>query len=414
MPARLLWLSPMFESLAPTPPDAILGVLARLRQDPHPHKVDLSVGVYQDDAGNTPVLSSVASAERDLVTEQKTKNYVGILGNPLFVDCMESLVFGENHPARESRRIVSLQTPGGSGGLSVAAHLVARANPGARVWLSDPSWPNHVQLIGLPGLRLARYPYYDAVSRRLDFDAMLARLQTADAGDVVLLHGCCHNPTGTDLSESQWGEVAALCLRRGLTPLVDIAYQGFGESLEADAYGPRVLAEALPEVLTVASCSKTFGLYRDRVGLLSVVCSSEEQAAVARSNLSTIVRSLYSMPPDHGAAIVARVLQDSALLESWRSELAAMRNRLVQLRNAFSERLAAHGAPSGASCIETQRGMFSLLGLRPAGIERLREESHIYVVDSGRMNVAGLTLGNVDRVARAVAAVMPSSAEPPA
>lgn len=393
----------MLETLLPTPPDAILGVLALFRQDCHSEKVNLSVGVYQDEAGQTPVLGSVVRAERALLDEQKTKSYVGILGNDLFVEKMETLVFGERHSARRDQRMVSLQTPGGSGGLSVAAHLIARANPRARVWLSDPSWPNHVQLLGLPGLRLLRYPYYDAASHRLDFDAMVATLKTADAGDVLLLHGCCHNPSGADLSEEQWRAVAQLCLDRGLVPLIDLAYQGFGASLKGDAYGPRLLAETLPEVLTVASCSKTFGLYRERVGSLSVVCRNTQQAAVARSNLSTVVRSSYSMPPDHGAALVARILDDPLLDKYWRNELAAMRERLAGLRGAFALRLAAHGAPRSLSFVEGQSGMFSLLQLTPRQIERLRTQWHIYIVDSGRINLAGLTAASMDRVAKAIA-----------
>lgn len=393
----------MFETLRPTPPDAILGVLALYRQDPHPDKVNLSVGVYQDEAGNTPVLGSVARAERALLDEQQTKSYVGILGNPLFNDSMEKLVFGESHPARRDGRVVSLQTPGGSGGLSVAAHLIARARPGASVWLSEPSWPNHLSLLGLPGLRLAGYPYYDAASHRLDFDAMVDGLQTAAVGDVLLLHGCCHNPTGADLNQAQWREVARLCQARGLVPLVDLAYQGFGANLGEDAFGPRLLAEVLPEVLLVASCSKTFGLYRERVGLLSVVCRNREQAVATQSNLSTVVRSSYSMPPDHGAELVARILGNPSLRQFWQSELVAMRERLSDLRKAFAERLAAHGAPPDLSFVEGQHGMFSLLRLKPPQIARLREQAHLYLVDSGRINIAGLTRESVDRVALAIA-----------
>src|SRR5690606_34837946 len=287
------------------------------RADPHPGKIDLSVGVYQDEQGKTPVLSSVKRAERAVLEAQDTKTYVAIAGNADFNRGIEELLYGANHPALEDGRVATVQTPGGSGGLSVAGHLIARAQPGARVYLSDPSWPNHVPLLKLSGLQLETYPYYDYANHRVDFEGMLAKLETAKAGEVVLIHGCCHNPCGADLNEEQWQALAALCERRGLVPFIDLAYLGLAEGLEQDAYGVRLMAERLPEVVVVASCSKNLGLYRERVGAASIVSATPESSKLVLANASNVARGIYSMPPDHGAAIVAQILHDSALRALW-------------------------------------------------------------------------------------------------
>ena len=307
----------MFQSLEPLPPDAIIGIMAMFRQDKDPRKVDLSVGVYQDEDGNTPVLECVRQAEQQLLSEQKTKSYVGIAGNASFNESVEEVLFGADHPARKAGRISSVQTPGGSGGLSVAGHMIVRAQQDAQVWLSDPSWPNHLPLLRLAGLRLQQYPYYDYKNHDIDFDSMTDTFNKLGAGDLVLLHGCCHNPCGADLSCDQWDRLADLFESRGIVPFLDLAYQGLAEGLEEDAYGVRLMAERLDEVIIVTSCSKNFGLYRERVGMTSVISKDAKQAKVAQSNLGNVARGIYSMPPDHGAAIVSRVLSDHELSVMW-------------------------------------------------------------------------------------------------
>ncbi len=396
----------MFENLKPLPPDAILGIMTLFRADTAPQKVDLSVGVYQDDTGRTPVLESVRRAEQAVLAAQDSKTYVAISGNAGFNRGMESLLFGDEHTVLRDGRVATVQAPGGSGGISVAGHLLRRAAPGARVHLSDPSWPNHVPLLKLSGLELATYPYYDAAGHAVDFDAMCAKLEQADAGDVVLLHGCCHNPCGADLSAAQWSELADLFDRRGLIPFIDLAYLGLAEGVEQDALGVRLMAERLPEVVVVASCSKNFGLYRERVGAVSVVARNADHAAGVLSNLSNIARGIYSMPPDHGAAIVDRVLHDDQLKALWLKELGEMRDRINWLRALLVTKLAERGVTRDFSFIEKERGMFSFLGISREQVIRLREEFHVYMVESSRVNIAGINSGNVDYVAESIASVL--------
>jgi aspartate aminotransferase len=396
----------VFETLKPLPPDAILGIMTLFRADPHPGKIDLSVGVYQDEQGKTPVLSSVKRAERSVLEAQDTKTYVAIAGNAGFNRGLEQLLYGADHPALKDGRVATVQTPGGSGGLSIAGHLIARSHPGARVYLSDPSWPNHFPLLKLAGLTLENYPYYDYENHRVDFEAMLAKLETAKAGELVLIHGCCHNPCGADLSQEQWQALAALCERRGLVPFIDLAYQGLAEGLEQDAYGVRLMAERLPEVVVVASCSKNLGLYRERLGAASFVCATPDAAKLALGNASNVARGIYSMPPDHGAAIVAQIFHDSALRALWVQELEAMRARLNGLRRLLVEKLEERDTPIDFSFIANERGMFSFLGISKEQVIRLREEFHVYIVESSRINVAGVNHANVDRIADAIAAVL--------
>jgi aspartate aminotransferase len=376
------------------------------RADPHPGKIDLSVGVYQDEQGKTPVLSSVKRAERSVLEAQDTKTYVAIAGNAGFNRGLEQLLYGADHPALKDGRVATVQTPGGSGGLSIAGHLIARSHPGARVYLSDPSWPNHFPLLKLAGLTLENYPYYDYENHRVDFEAMLAKLETAKAGELVLIHGCCHNPCGADLSQEQWQALAALCERRGLVPFIDLAYQGLAEGLEQDAYGVRLMTERLPEVVVVASCSKNLGLYRERLGAASFVCATPDAAKLALGNASNVARGIYSMPPDHGAAIVAQIFHDSALRALWVQELEAMRARLNGLRRLLVEKLEERDTPIDFSFIANERGMFSFLGISKEQVIRLREEFHVYIVESSRINVAGVNHANVDRIADAIAAVL--------
>jgi aspartate aminotransferase len=396
----------VFETLKPLPPDAILGIMTLFRADPSPDKIDLSVGVYQDEHGRTPVLPSVKRAERAILEKQDTKTYVAIAGNAAFNRGIEELLYGKNHPALAAGRVATVQTPGGSGGLSVAGHLIARAQPNARVYTSEPTWPNHQPLLKMAGLALDTYPYYDYARHRVDFEPMLARLEKANAGEVVLLHGCCHNPCGADLTREQWQALAQVCERRGLVPFIDIAYQGLAEGLDEDAYGVRLMAERLPEVVVVTSCSKNLGLYRERVGAASVVSASAEAAKVTAANLANVARGLYSMPPDHGAAIVGHILGDAELRAQWTAELGEMRTRLNSLRRLLVDKLAARKTPMDFSFIARERGMFSFLGITKEQVIRLREEFHVYMVESSRINVAGINHGNVDRVADAIAAVL--------
>ena len=396
----------MFENLELQPPDAILGIMAMFRADPAPRKVDLSAGVFQDETGHTPVLDSVRRAERLNIQAQDTKSYVAIAGNPGYNEAMESLLFGPVHPALAAGRISSVQTPGGSGALSLAGHIIARARPASTVWLSAPSWPNHTPLLRLAGLKLEQYPYYDFDGHCVDFDGMVASLSKLAPGDLVLLHGCCHNPCGADLSTAQWDQLAELFAERGIVPFVDIAYQGLAEDLERDAYGARIMAERLDEVLVAASCSKNFGLYRERVGLASIVSRSADQAAATRTNMAQMARSIYSMPPDHGAAIVSRILHDDDLTALWMKELGDMRDRLNGLRRTFASALSQRGSPTDFSFITRERGMFSFLGLDRDQVIRLREEFHVYMVESSRINFAGLNRSNLDYVADAIIAVL--------
>lgn len=396
----------MFQSLKPLPPDAIIGIMAMHRQDPDPRKVDLSVGVYQDEAGNTPILECVRRAEQRVLEAQSTKSYVAIAGNAGFNESMEALLFGVDHPARRAGRISTVQTPGGSGGLSVAGHVISRAQPDARVWLSDPSWPNHLPLLRMSGLTLEQYPYYDYENHGVDFEAMTAALGGLGAGDVVLLHGCCHNPCGADLSEEQWLALTDLFEERGIVPYLDLAYQGLARGLDEDAYGLRLMAERLDEVVAVASCSKNLGLYRERVGIASIVSRDADQGKAALSNLGNVARGIYSMPPDHGAAIVNCVLNDEELGALWTEELGQMRDRLNDLRRLFVEKLEERNSPRDFSFIANERGMFSFLGISREEVIRLREEYHVYMVESSRMNFAGINKSNVDYVTDAIVAVL--------
>ncbi len=396
----------MFETLKALPRDAILGIMALFREDQNPGKIDLSVGVYQDENGRTPILECVRRGEQRLLEAQQTKSYVAIAGNRGFNAGMEDLLFGADHPALRDGRVATVQTPGGSGGLCVAAHLIRRAQPDARVWLSDPSWPNHLPLLTLAGLALEQYPYYDYENHRIDFDAMVGAFEQLASGELVLLHACCHNPSGADLSREQWQSLAELFDRRGIVPFIDIAYLGLSQGLEEDAYGIRLMAERLPEVVVVVSCSKNLGLYRERVGAVSVVSKDSRSAEIALGNASNVARGIYSMPPDHGAAIVAEILHDDALRALWLEELREMRNRLNDLRLLLVDKLAERNAPWDFSFIARERGMFSFLGISKEQVVRLREEFHVYMVESSRINVAGVNRSNADTVADAIVAVL--------
>ena len=394
----------MFENLQTLAPDPILGLMADFRADTNPRKVDLGVGIYKDADGNTPVLQSVKAAESYLLRKQASKAYVGPAGNSEFNALLQSLLLGASHPAVLSGRAVSVQMPGGCGALRAGAELIVRARPGATLWVSDPTWANHIPLLGSAGLRIVTYPYYSIEQSAIRFDAMMQALERAEPGDVILLHGCCHNPCGADLNPGQWGRLAEFLQRRSLLPFIDVAYQGFGEGLEEDAAGLRLLAQELPELLVASSCSKNFGLYRDRAGGLTAISATPAQATIIQTQVCNIVRSLWSMPPDHGAAVVATILGREDLRLQWQQELAEMRGRINVMRTQLVVGLASAGA-GDFGFIAGQRGMFSFLGLAPEQIARLREEFSIYMVDSSRINVAGISPGNSDYVCKAIASV---------
>lgn len=392
----------MFSSLEPLPPDPILGVTAAFRKDPDPGKIDLGVGVYRDAVGNTPVLAAVREAERQVLAGQTTKSYVGPAGNAEFNERVVALALGPV-AAGLRERTATIQTVGGCGALRVGAELIRVSASDAVVHVSDPTWANHEPLIGSAGLRLLRYPYYDPASRAVDFDRMHASLTQLPAGAVVLLHACCHNPTGAELSPADWDALASLFEQRGLIPFIDLAYQGFGDDIETDAYGLRVMAARLPELLLAISCSKNFGLYRERTGALAVISRSAAAAAAVATHQARTGRCAYSMPPDHGAAVAARVLDGGVLQRQWNDEVLAMTLRMKSLRALLADRLAARRPELDLDWLTRHRGMFSLLGLEPAAITTLRDRYHIYVTPDGRMNVAGISEQNVDRLADAFA-----------
>ncbi|TPI38995.1 aspartate/tyrosine/aromatic aminotransferase [Mesorhizobium sp. B2-9-1] len=393
----------MFETLQPAPADKILALIGLYRNDPRPGKVDLGVGVYKDIDGRTPVMRAVREAEKRLLASQDTKTYLGLAGDTGFNAAMIKLAFGEK---ADNARIRAAQAPGGSGALRLVAELVQRTRPGATVWLSDPTWPNHLPVMRAAGLQVRDYPYFDAASGAVRFDEMLAALKIANSGDVVLLHGCCHNPTGANLDVAQWAKVADVLLDRGLLPFVDIAYQGFGEGLDADAAGLRLLAGKVPEMVVASSCSKNFAVYRDRVGAAMIMAKDGAQADVAMSQMLAAARALYSMPPDHGAAAVRMVLEDAGLRKDWETELEEMRLRMLRLRVAFAEALRRQSNSDRFDFVASHRGMFSRLGLTEAQVERLRAEHAVYMVGDSRINVAGLPEDGMDDLAKAIVSVL--------
>jgi len=393
----------MFEALQPAPADKILALIGLYRNDPRPGKVDLGVGVYKDIDGRTPVMRAVREAEKRLLASQDTKTYLGLAGDIAFNTAMIKLAFGDQV---DLSRIRAAQAPGGSGALRLVAELLQRSRPGATVWLSDPTWPNHPPVMRAAGLAVRDYPYFDATSGSVRFDDMLAALKTANPGDVVLLHGCCHNPTGANLDVSQWAQVADVLLERGLLPFVDIAYQGFGEGLDADAAGLRLLAEKMPEMVVASSCSKNFAVYRDRVGAAMILAKDGVQADLALGQILAAARALYSMPPDHGAAAVRMVLEDAGLKADWQAELEEMRLRMLRLRVAFAEALRRQSNSDRFDFVASHRGMFSRLGLTEAQVERLRAEHAVYMVGDSRINVAGLPEDGMDELAKAIVSVL--------
>jgi aspartate/tyrosine/aromatic aminotransferase len=385
------------------PADAILGLIVEHRMDPRPEKIDLGVGVYRDADGQTPVPGTVKLAENRLLETQTSKAYIGTAGDPVFNASMQALTFGGVVP---DDRLVTIQTPGGSGSLRVAAGIVLRAKKNSTVWVSTPTWANHVPLLGGAGMTLKEYPYYDRRGHVIQIDAMLETLRDAPKGDLVLFHACCHNPSGLDPSAEQWRAITDVLLERELVPFVDMAYQGFASSLDDDAYGIRHMASLLPEMIVTTSCSKNFGLYRDRVGTLSVLAESASSVPILASQLSHYVRTLYSMPPDHGAAVVSIILNDDDLRARWVDEVKGMRNRMHDMRALLSDALKAKAPDHDFSHLVRANGMFCFLGISPQQVGVLKKDYGIYMVDSSRINVAGITVENVDYLADSIAAVL--------
>jgi aspartate aminotransferase len=396
----------MFESLDRLPPDPILGSMAAYRADTDPAKVDLGVGVYRDERGDTPILAAVKRAEAAVLARQTTKSYVSSIGNAEFNRALEVLTLGAAHSALTGGRVRTIQAPGGCGALRLGAELIKAASARSVVHVSTPTWANHIPLIGGSGLKLANYPYYDAARGGLDFGVMLDHLGRLPAGSVVLLQASCHNPTGADLSDAQWRELAVVFKRGALLPFIDMAYQGLGRGVAEDAFGIRLFAAELPEVLIAVSCSKNFGLYRERTGVLHVVASSAAVADTALSQLARIARTIYSMPPDHGAAIALEILGNDAQRTAWLDEVGAMRARMAGLRGELVKHLSAACAKRDFSFIARQYGMFSLLGIDLAQVKAMRVGHHVYMLDDSRINIAGLSAGNLAYVARAVAQVL--------
>lgn len=396
----------LLQNLTQRPADPLLGLMAAFRADLRADKIDLGVGVYRNELGQTPLMDAVARAEARLAATGGTKVYEGPRGNLGFCDRVCALVFGDQRSTALGEQLISFTTPGGCGALAVGFGVAARANPKARVWMSEPSWPNHPHVVRSAGLTPVTYSYYDAQSGVVDVDAMFADLEEARPGDVVLVQGPCHNPTGADLTEADWTRLARFCVDRGLTPFVDVAYHGLGESLERDIAGVRALLDEIPMAMVSYSCSKNFGLYRERAGALLIMADTPTAAAAISSHAADVARANYSMPPAHGAAIVAEILDDDDLRQDWEEELELMRARIDDLRTRFAAALHARTGDAAYDSIANQRGMFSMLALPPGAAETLKNDWAIYLPNSGRINIAGLSAPHIDLVAEAISTVM--------
>ncbi len=395
----------MFEELPLLPPDSILGLAAECRADPNPDKVDLTIGIYMDESGNCPVFNAVRLAQRQLVDEEQTKSYIPPQGDPQFIEGLVELVVGSDALGVRSGNVGAVQAPGGCGAVRLGAEVLKASGTKGKVWVSDPTWPVHVPLITSSGLELGQYRYYDPATHGVDFVAMTEDLAAAGAGDIVLLHGCCHNPSGADLTPEQWREIAGMAASQGFTPMVDLAYQGFGEGLDTDVYGLRCLIEQVPEVVVAASLSKNMGLYRERTGMAIFVGPNSRTAEATVSQAKAAARRIYSMPPAHGALLAGRVLSDPVLRADWEAELTAMCVRINGLRLEFQKRLEnATGRDFGF--IAKEKGMFSFLGLSDEQAKQVRSEHGLYMLNSSRINIASLNAGNMDRVVAAVTSVL--------
>lgn len=398
----------MFENVPTAKPDAILGLTDAFKKDPNPNKINLAVGVYKDAQGQTPTLAAVKEAERWLLDNEPTKSYLPIPGSPGYDRLTRAMLFGQGSPLVDDGRAVTFQCPGGTGALRVAADYLQQNHEGTTLWMSTPTWPNHPAIFAAANLPTRTYPYFNIKTNTLDIEGMIGTLDRIEPGDVVLLHGCCHNPTGIDPTPEQWREIAEHLAAKGALPLMDFAYQGFADGLDEDAAGLRAILAACGEVLIASSYSKNFGLYRERVGALTLVATSADHASAVDSQLKLIVRRNYSNPPAHGGLVVERILSDAALTKQWRDELDAMRGRINRMRQLLAEQLDQRGvklSPDGNNFIQQQRGMFTMSGLTQDHVAKLRENHAIYIVGSGRINVAGLTESNIPTLCDAIAGV---------
>ena len=395
----------MFQSLTPLPPDPILGLSIAFKADANPNKIDLGMGVYRDAYGNTPVMSAVKKAEQMILKSQSTKAYVGPVGAVDYNDTIARMVLGDALANQLGKRRMTVQTPGGTGGLRLTADFIRKVNPDATVWVSDPTWANHSPLISAAGLKIQKYPYYNYETHSIRFDEMAECLRKIPKGDLVLLHGCCHNPSGADLSREQWQVIRDLALETGFTVFIDLAYQGLGDGIEEDVNGTRLLAEHLPELLIVSSCSKNFGLYRERTGALTIICQNEGSANTATTLIAAAARANYSMPPDHGASIVQLVMDNQELRSEWKHELAEMRDRINRLRSLLVTRIKEADINDDFSFIEREKGMFSFLGITGDQVQSLINDYSIYLVNSSRINVASINDKNIDYLVSSLAAI---------
>ncbi|KAA8609979.1 aromatic amino acid aminotransferase [Salipiger aestuarii] len=389
----------MFESLKEQPADKILALMQLYREDPRDTKIDLGVGVYKDASGNTPIMRAIKAAEKMLWDAETTKSYTGLAGDPGFTEALSTLVLGDSVPRAN---IAAAATPGGTGAVRQGFDLVLQANPRARVWVSDPTWPNHLSILKHMGIAFTPYRYFDAETRSVDFTHMIADLTQAMPGDVVLLHGCCHNPTGANLTGAQWKAVIELLLEKEAVPMIDIAYQGFGDGLEQDAIGVRMVCEKMPEVIIAASCSKNFGIYRERTGLLMAVAKDASRTKLNQGTLNYLNRQNYSFPPDHGARLVTMVLNDPDLRADWAAELEEVRNSMLGLRQQLADELKRLTNSDRFNFLAQHRGMFSRLGATPEQVETLRRDHGIYMVGDSRMNIAGLNKTTIPILANAI------------
>lgn len=396
----------MFESLSALPADPILRLVAEYQADNNPNKIDLGIGIYKDENGDTPVMTAVKKAEQRILETQNSKKYVGPTGSPSYNAAVAELLFGTQLNSSLGGRRVTVQAPGGCGGLRLAAEFLKLASPEATVWVSDPTWANHIPLMSAAGLRISKYPYYDYDTHSVRFDEMLSCLKQVPKGDIVLLHGCCHNPCGADLSLAQWEAVRDVALAQGFTVLIDLAYQGLGDGLEEDMAGTRLMAASLPELVVVSSCSKNFGLYRERTGAMTLITQSDAETKTATTLIAAAARAMYSMPPDHGAEVVQLILNDPELLSEWDAELTAMRDRINGLRAKLVAQTRTAGIDRDFGFIENEKGMFSFLGVSVEQVQTLVNDYSIYLVDSSRINVAGINDANVEYMADSLAKVL--------
>ncbi|KLV10853.1 aspartate/tyrosine/aromatic aminotransferase [Photobacterium ganghwense] len=396
----------MFEKISAAPADPILGLTEEFKNDPRSEKINLGVGIYKNESGNTPVLATVKKAEAILLEKETTKSYLSIPGTAEYGLAVQQLLFGADSSIISDKRAKTAQAPGGTGALRVAAEFIKRQLGDVKVWISNPTWANHNGVFAAAGLEIAQYSYYNAETKNMDFDAAVTDLSTAAPGDVVLLHGCCHNPTGIDPTAEQWLQLAKLCVEKQLLPMFDFAYQGFAKGVEDDAEGLRIFAQYCEELLIASSFSKNFGLYNERVGAFTLVAKNAEQAETAFSQVKSIARVIYSNPPAHGAAIVTEILNDAALRAEWEQEVADMRDRIQEMRTLFVQTLKDLGVDADFSFIERQNGMFSFSGLSKDQVARLKEEFAIYIVGSGRISVAGMTKSNMLPLCKGIAAVL--------